>query len=81
MVAMDRPEELLVANGRFESTTWTATALGPPARCARAGRWGWLSFTPAFPGSCSSLCLPSEVLNVGIEVVSGTRGHAAARAV
>ncbi len=24
------PEDLLVANGRFESTTWTATALGPP---------------------------------------------------
>ncbi|MEU5694131.1 MFS transporter, partial [Actinosynnema sp. NPDC020468] len=26
-----RPEDLLIANGRFESTTWTATALGPPA--------------------------------------------------
>jgi MFS family permease len=25
-----RPEDLLVANSRFESTTWTATALGPP---------------------------------------------------
>lgn len=25
-----RPEDLLVANGRFESTTWTATMLGPP---------------------------------------------------
>ncbi|CAM5666240.1 MFS transporter [Streptomyces avidinii] len=25
-----RPEHLLVANGRFESTTWTATAVGPP---------------------------------------------------
>jgi MFS family permease len=24
------PEDLLTANGRFESTTWTATALGPP---------------------------------------------------
>ncbi len=24
------PEDLLVANGRFESTTWTATMLGPP---------------------------------------------------
>ncbi len=24
------PADLLVANGRFESTTWTATALGPP---------------------------------------------------
>lgn len=25
-----RPEHLLVANGRFESTAWTATMLGPP---------------------------------------------------
>ncbi|MBT2467705.1 MFS transporter [Streptomyces sp. ISL-66] len=25
-----RPDHLLVANGRFESTTWTATAVGPP---------------------------------------------------
>jgi predicted MFS family arabinose efflux permease len=25
-----RPEDLLVANGRFESTTWSSTALGPP---------------------------------------------------
>jgi MFS family permease len=25
-----RPVDLLVANGRFESTMWTATALGPP---------------------------------------------------
>ncbi|MGK3199820.1 MFS transporter [Amycolatopsis sp. MEPSY49] len=24
------PEDLLIANGRFESTNWTATALGPP---------------------------------------------------
>jgi MFS family permease len=28
--ALVRPEDLLVANGRLESTTWTATALGPP---------------------------------------------------
>jgi MFS family permease len=28
--ALVPPEDLLVANGRFESTTWTATALGPP---------------------------------------------------
>lgn len=26
-----RPELLLAANGRFEATAWTATALGPPA--------------------------------------------------
>ena len=28
--ALVKPEDLLVANGRFESTTWTAIALGPP---------------------------------------------------
>jgi MFS family permease len=28
--ALVPPEDLLVANGRFEATTWTATALGPP---------------------------------------------------
>ncbi|MFF3677743.1 MFS transporter [Streptomyces sp. NPDC002120] len=28
--ALVRPEDLLTANGRFESTTWTATMLGPP---------------------------------------------------
>jgi len=28
--ALVRPEDLLVANGRFESTTWTSTVLGPP---------------------------------------------------
>jgi MFS family permease len=28
--ALVAPGDLLVANGRFESTTWTATALGPP---------------------------------------------------
>ncbi|MFG2829011.1 MFS transporter [Streptomyces sp. NPDC048434] len=28
--ALVRPDDLLVANGRFESTMWTATALGPP---------------------------------------------------
>jgi MFS family permease len=28
--ALVRPEDLLVANGRFESTTWAAISLGPP---------------------------------------------------
>ena len=34
------PEDLLVANGRFESTTWTATALGPPVGGAAFGLFG-----------------------------------------
>ena len=35
-----RPGDLLVANGRFESTTWTATALGPPLGGAAIGLFG-----------------------------------------
>ncbi|MGW0247675.1 MFS transporter [Nocardia goodfellowii] len=34
------PEDLLVANGRLESTTWTATALGPPLGTAAIGFLG-----------------------------------------
>lgn len=33
-------EDLLVANGRFESTTWTATVLGPPLGGAAIGLFG-----------------------------------------
>ena len=33
-------EDLLVANGRFESTTWTATMLGPPLGGAAIGLLG-----------------------------------------
>jgi MFS family permease len=34
------PEHLLAANGRFESTTWTATMLGPPVGGAAIGLFG-----------------------------------------
>jgi MFS family permease len=34
------PKELLTANGRFESTTWTATALGPPLGGAAISAFG-----------------------------------------
>ncbi|WP_328889382.1 MFS transporter [Streptomyces sp. NBC_00316] len=33
-------EDLLVANGRFESTTWTATVVGPPLGGAAIGVFG-----------------------------------------
>ena len=32
-----RPDDLLIANGRFESTTWSATMLGPPLGGAAIG--------------------------------------------
>jgi len=35
-----RPEDLLVANGRFESTTWTSTVIGPPLGGAAIGLFG-----------------------------------------
>ncbi|MFJ1454886.1 MFS transporter [Nocardia sp. N2S4-5] len=38
--ALVRREDLLVANGRFESTSWTATMLGPPLGGAVVGLFG-----------------------------------------
>ena len=38
--ALVRPEDLLVANGRFESTTWSAIVLGPPLGGAAIGLFG-----------------------------------------
>jgi MFS family permease len=38
--ALVRPEDLLVANGRFESTTWSAIILGPPLGGAAIGLFG-----------------------------------------
>jgi MFS family permease len=38
--ALVPPQDLLVANGRLESTTWTATALGPPLGGAAIGLFG-----------------------------------------
>jgi MFS family permease len=38
--AVVEPADLLVANGRFESTTWTAIALGPPLGGAAIGLFG-----------------------------------------
>ena len=38
--ALVSPDDLLIANGRFESTTWTATALGPPLGGAAFGLFG-----------------------------------------
>ncbi|WP_078876691.1 MFS transporter [Streptomyces sp. 150FB] len=41
--ALVAPEDLLVANGRFETTTWTATAVGPPLGGAAIGVFGPLT--------------------------------------
>ena len=36
--ALVKPEDLLVANSRFESTNWTTLVVGPPLGGARQGR-------------------------------------------
>ncbi|HEX3689675.1 MAG TPA: MFS transporter [Solirubrobacteraceae bacterium] len=38
--ALVEPEDLLVANARFESTTWSSTAIGPPLGGAAIGLFG-----------------------------------------
>jgi MFS family permease len=38
--ALVQPEDLLVANGRFESTTWTAISVGPPLGGAAISMFG-----------------------------------------
>src|SRR4029079_14654859 len=38
--ALIRPENLLVANARFESTTWSSIAVGPPLGGAAIGLFG-----------------------------------------
>jgi MFS family permease len=38
--ALVAPDDLLAANGRFESTTWSATAVGPPLGGAAIGVFG-----------------------------------------
>ena len=50
--ALVRPEDLLVANGRFESTTWTAITLGPPLGGAAISLFG--PVRPWSPSSCSA---------------------------
>ena len=43
--ALVKPDDLLTANSRFESTMWTATALGPPLGGAAIGLFGPITTT------------------------------------
>ncbi|MCC8958508.1 MFS transporter [Bradyrhizobium sp. Pear77] len=38
--ALVKPDDLVIANGRLEATTWTATAIGPPLGGAAIGMFG-----------------------------------------
>ena len=64
-------EDLLVANGRFESTTWTATVLGPPLGGAAIGhvRPGDDAWWPTRSASCSR--------RAGIRAIGGPEPHPA----
>jgi MFS family permease len=65
-----RPEDLLVANGRFESTTWGATVVGPPLGGAAIGLLG--PVTTVIADAISYL-----LSALGIGAISGTEPAAA----
>jgi MFS family permease len=56
--------DLLLANGRFESTTWTATALGPPLGGAAIGLLG--PVTTVIADALSYLCSAAAIAAIGI---------------
>lgn len=64
--------QLLIANGRFESTTWTATALGPPIGGAAIGLFGPLVTVVA---NAVSFLLSA----LGIRAIGGSEAPPAAR--
>jgi MFS family permease len=68
--ALVPPADLLVANGRFESTTWTATMLGPPLGGAAIGLFGPVTTVLA---NAASFLLSA----VGIRAIGGTEPHPA----
>ncbi|SEE15958.1 Predicted arabinose efflux permease, MFS family [Streptomyces sp. 3213] len=62
------PEDLLVANARFESTTWTSTMLGPPLGGAAIGLLGPVTTVAA---DAASYLLSA----LGIRAIGGTEPH------
>ncbi len=67
--AVVKPADLLVANGRFESTTWTATVVGPPLGGAAIGVFG--PVTTVLADAVSYLLSAAGILAAG----RGVRGH------
>jgi MFS family permease len=63
-------EDLLLANGRFESTTWTATALGPPLGGAAFGLFG--PVTTVLANAVSFLLSAAGVWAAGIRAIGGS---------
>jgi MFS family permease len=65
-----RPENMLAANARLESTTWTATVLGPPLGGAAIGLFGPVATVLA---DAVSYLLSAA----GIRAIGGTKPHPA----
>jgi MFS family permease len=66
-------EDLLLANGRFESTTWTATALGPPLGGAAFGLFG--PVTTVLANAVSFLLSAAGVWAAGIGAIGGSESR------
>ncbi|WP_433890983.1 MFS transporter [Streptomyces sp. CA-111067] len=66
--ALVRPEHLLVANARFESTNWTASVIGPPVGGAAIGMFGPVTTVVA---DAVSYLLSAA----GIRAIGGTERH------
>ncbi|MFF7633279.1 MFS transporter [Kitasatospora sp. NPDC008050] len=64
------PQDLLVANGRFESTTWSATVIGPPLGGAAIALFG--PVTTVLADAVSYL-----LSALGIRAIGGTEPHPA----
>jgi MFS family permease len=58
-----RKQDLLTANGRFESTSWTATVLGPPLGGAAIGLFG--PVTTVVANCASFLCSAGAIRAMG----------------
>ncbi|MFF5478412.1 MFS transporter [Streptomyces sp. NPDC012935] len=65
------PEDLLAANGRFEATTWTTTALGPPLGGVAVGVFG--PMTTVLVDAVSYL-----LSALGIRAIGGKEGQQSA---
>jgi hypothetical protein len=75
--ALVRPGDLLVANGRLESTTWTATIVGPPLGGAAIGVFG--PVTTILGDAVSYLLSAAGILAIGGREQCPAGGDAAGR--
>jgi len=75
--ALVHKQDLLAANGRFESTSWTATVLGPPLGGAAIGLLG--PVTTVVANCVSFLCSAGAIRAMGGREPHPAHGRAAAR--